>query len=845
MARNAFDKPHLFLHSNGSKQSFTIPSTGRNTKETDVIPERDRGQQSGKLRGDLATISKGLDQLRSNVPDTPLEMGLGIQLEFESFPDIKLAVEQLARESKGTELLSVKTIAQDGQTRTVATVFVPDGELVVFEKKITEYLERKKDVNEKPRDHRKLIDAIQSIRVAVFESIWSDAQELLPRNKDEPVWWEVWLSTPKKSHKQSFSDFQALSKQHGIFVSNYRIDFPEHAVFQVKATQNQLASDMLLLSRIAEVRLPKETADFFSGQSGWEQAEWSENLLSRLQQPVSSNGPYICILDTGVNVEHPLLSPFANINDQLSVMDYQHPVDNEGHGTNMAGLAMWGDLTDALASNDVIFVGHRLESVKVIDKSGDNKEKSSGYITSNAVAVAEWANPERDRVYSMSLSANIDTDKGRASSWSSTLDTLAVDYLGEGDAPRLFTVSAGNASFDCFNHRQYPYPHFNIQSGINDPAQAWNVVTVGAFTNKAVIRESNDHYPLAKPGGLSPYSTTSHSWDWRNAPLKPDVVFEGGNIGHSQMDYRDDLRGLQLLTTHHDFSVRHYETTCATSAATAQAARFAAQIKSEYPDLWPETIRALMIHSAEWTDEMLTLVDYQKGSMGEMARLVRAVGFGVPNLEKALRSANNSFSLIIEDQLQPFQKNTGDPKTKDMHWHDLPWPKEILQFLGDADVELTVTLSYFIEPNPSSRNILNKYSYASHQLRFDTIRPFESMADFQQRINKQNRSDQGFKSDSTSDKNWTLGVENRHRGSIHKDIWKGSAADLADLSQLAVYPVGGWWKTRKSHQRWDSKARYSLIISLSVPKQDVNIYSDVKAKVEAKISSRAAIAIQV
>ncbi len=42
----------------------------------------------------------------------------------------------------------------------------------------------------------------------------------------------------------------------------------------------------------------------------------------------------------------------------------------------------------------------------------------------------------------------------------------------------------------------------------------------------------------------------------------------------------------------------------ATSAATAQAARLAAIVQAEYPNLWPETARALIVHSAEWTQAM-------------------------------------------------------------------------------------------------------------------------------------------------------------------------------------------------------------------------------------------------
>jgi len=49
---------------------------------------------------------------------------------------------------------------------------------------------------------------------------------------------------------------------------------------------------------------------------------------------------------------------------------------------------------------------------------------------------------------------------------------------------------------------------------------------------------------------------------------------------------------------------RLFTTFEATSAASALASRFAAQNWVQYPSLWPETIRALMVHSAEWTEQM-------------------------------------------------------------------------------------------------------------------------------------------------------------------------------------------------------------------------------------------------
>jgi len=610
--------------------------------------------------------------------------------------------------------------------------------------------------------------------------------------------------------------------------------FPEHTVLQVSASQNQLSSSSLLLNRVAEIRAPKVTAEFFDFMPSEEQEEWSRELLERLNKTDNGNEPYVCIIDTGVNVEHPLLKPFADIKDQLTITPDEDPTDKNGHGTGMAGLAMWGDLTDALATSNKFDIGHRLESVKVLNHNGDNADKPLGLVTADAVSKAESTDASRDRIFSMSLSANTGTEKGRASSWSSALDSLASDYLGERKFPRLFTVCAGNTGNDrtaLMDSSDY----YNRLQDIHDPAQAWNVMTVGAYTNKVTLTESGDYQPLTKSGGLSPYSTTSTIWDRKNTPIKPDIVFEGGNIGRDLFGCAG-MHDLNLLSTNSDFSQRHFQTTNATSAATALAARFAAQVKVEYPDLWPETVRALMIHSADWTDEMYRLISASRKdnniAKGQMAELTRMVGFGVPNLEKAVKSANNSLSLVVQDELQPFYKDGSKVKTYKMNLYDLPWPKEKLQTIAEANVELTITLSYFVEPNPSSRNILDKYGYASHQLRFAVKHNEESEQAFQRRINA---AEEGESVDSSSDtEGWSFGIRNRHRGSIHKDIWRGSAASLAERGQIAIYPANGWWRTRTSHERYNSNVRYALVVSLSVPEVDVDIYSEVENEIKVR-----------
>jgi hypothetical protein len=54
---------------------------------------------------------------------------------------------------------------------------------------------------------------------------------------------------------------------------------------------------------------------------------------------------------------------------------------------------------------------------------------------------------------------------------------------------------------------------------------------------------------------------------------------------------------------------------------------------------------------------------------------------------------------MVEGALLPFRRDGSVIKTRNMNLHQLPWPRDELLALGDQDVELRLTLSYFVEPN--------------------------------------------------------------------------------------------------------------------------------------------------
>ena len=90
----------------------------------------------------------------------------------------------------------------------------------------------------------------------------------------------------------------------------------------------------------------------------------------------------------------------------------------------------------------------------------------------------------------------------------------------------------------------------------------------------------------------------------------------------------------------------------ATSAATAQAARMAAQIMGAHPGYWPETVRALMVHSADWTPPMRAEVAATANKTARRA-LRRKFGYGMPDLPRALASASDDLALVSQAYIQP------------------------------------------------------------------------------------------------------------------------------------------------------------------------------------------------
>jgi hypothetical protein len=834
------DRKHLNAGRFFTEEQFKSKRLGRNPG----VPTNDRNTHGANLDGQYQAVLNQYTQIEAN-REQPITEDVGIYVEVVSAENCKLPLDSL--DNRDFKLCAHKIT----ENREIATVFIPELRRAAFHKKVRQYLDPEKDGKPNkagevfPKNHN-LLDSISEIRLANLKSFWTDPDEFYPTDPDTAVWWELWLKDSANHDAVNIANL--LSERLNAELGNTSLTFFNSAVFLIRCSANDLEKAPELIANLEELRKAKETPELILESSPLEQAQWAENIAGRIRQS-EEIACAVSILDSGVNYNNPLLSFVCDENysatwdPEWPNFDAYKPLSPyNDHGSLQAGTATFGNLMQLALSDEEIDITYAIESGRILPPTGENTPKLYGSITVGTAYKLEADRPNLNRVYSLAVTSDHEKESGQPSSWSAEIDKFCSGM--EDGHRRLFVISAGN------NRDIKATPDYWDQvslSEIEDPAQAWNAITVGAYTEMTTNddKQFEGWSPFARPGDVAPSSRSSVNWQWkRHAPFKPEVVAEGGNklLSPDKKDVsNEDV--VSLLSTSGRAEGQLFEKNSDTSAACALVSRQAAILSTEYPDLWPESIRGLIVHSSEWTPRMMERFGLLSGVHSPKVakeNLLRTVGYGVPNLEKARYSADHNLTLVAEGELQPFTKKEGatastDPKLNQMKLYQLPWPIEALRQLPiETEVKLKITLSYFIEPNPGRRGYRSRYSYQSHGLRFEAIRPGQNIDNFRAYINGLVEVDD-YDGPEGDNEGWFLGNQLRTRGSIHSDTWTGSSSDLIDMHTIAIFPVGGWWKYRTAEDRWQNNVKFSLLVSIETPDQDTNIYTEVENMINIPI----------
>lgn len=762
------------------------------------LPARDPQAHAAGLRAKLDTLELALAEIGSRPRPANAE-GFLYAAAFAKESDPK--PESLAQKRSGTALVDYNE-----DTRR-ALVYSPRPKANALRRKIARYGDAG-DLTEKgePRNRYLVapLEELSPVGLADLSDGWLRDDTL-----DGSQWVELWMRGGQRDDDESrerrrlaLGEFLEAREPGDATVAGELKPFQatEHDIYLLRLSAETLRALPGQLPEVFHLGPPQRTV-----VPQMLELQKTDLQVPEVDEPAGAVSTVV-MLDTGVSESHPLLASLFLAPGTSAIAGDLSSEDAHGHGTRMAGLVAYRDLGAALGGAGSIEPRALLQNVRLHSGSEAPGPEPMLERTRDAVLEAERV-PASRRIFNLPLGARTDRPGG-STPWS-----VAVDGLAHSGGGRLFCVAAGNEPLDKMP-APGDYVDANLSSGLTSPGEALNAITVGAITDLITLDPgSTGRKPLAAAGQLGPFSRCDVGG---SRALKPDLVIEGGNLSADSATCRED-EAMQLLTTARGHAIGPWLATASkTSAATSRVSGLAAEVWQANPTARPETIRALLVHSARWTPAM-------RSQFPDRRDLRRAVGYGTPSLERARFSENARPTVIFEGRIHPLRwlKVAGENKRgREMHFHDLPMPTQALEALGEDPLQLSVTLSYFAQPN-ETRGV----RYMSAGLRWEMQRPLESPSDFRKRINKLERSE-GEEFSSEAEKiPWDLGRDARGRGTVQSDRARLSPSQLIGSRGIAVWPVQGWWHDRKIDG--DPALRYSLVITIDAGEQEVDLYTPI------------------
>ena len=430
-----------------------------------------------------------------------------------------------------------------------------------------------------------------------------------------------------------------------------------------------------------------------------------ENLPDDIPSP-PDDAPVVGLIDTGIRTGHPLLRPAVVDTIALDPTFGDQDEDAHGHGTMVAGRMLFGDVLNAVRSNEV--QGRFwLASVRVLDHDG-RPPMGRSWIATIAEAIRYLAEELDCRVINLSFGdADSPYTGGKSTPLAAELDTLARRYR------LLLVISAGNiAAQTLIPSAQIlaDWPRYLIDAGhqILDPAQAAIALTVGAVVDGDGLSTPSAGTSLGRSAvaaapGPAPY--TRHGPGVRDA-IKPELVAQGGNWVFDQgTGALISDEAVEIVSTSARFPDALFGTSVGTSLAAPEVTHLAGLTQSVYPSLSANALRALLAQSAIHETPLAERFSVFGGA--EESTLHALCGYGTPNLERAATSTDNRVVLYSEDEVRPDA----------FHVYRLPMTECFTTVPGPRS--LTVALAF----DPPVRH--RRFDYLAYQMDFLVVRGIE------------------------------------------------------------------------------------------------------------------------
>lgn len=694
----------------------------------------------------------------------------------------------------------IEFVSQEDET--VVIGFATNAALAQFEARLSSMAANEQVTN------KEVIYALQSIDgwSAENRTGWALKQQGLPARETFMLDVELWpLEDSLRNRQQAWQAFENWLVEQGVEKLD-QLKKPELTLYRVRCTAAQ--AELLLHHRdVRSIDLPPSFA--------LDRSVVFQDIqhFHAIQAP-AAQAPGVVVLDSGIADGHPLLN--AAVGEAKSFLPGEGPHDENGHGTHVAGLALYGDFERQLRAGNFV-PSLRLFSGRILDQHNEN---TTGFVENHIEeSVRYFVSEHQCKVFNLSFGdANKPYMGGHLKGLSVTLDTLSRE-LGV-----LFVVSSGNHrinenSPDGLEWRdQYPGYLLNDDWRLIEPAPALNVLTVGSLARHNQTYNSQRYpldpaeLPIAQSDQPSPFTRSGHSVD---GAIKPELMAYGGNWAiNTRANYAllDRTAGLGVVSTSYQFANGHpFVVDAGTSMAAPQVAHLAASVLHEHPDATANFVRAQLCLNAVLPQASQQLVDQHKA-------VKRVCGYGQVDETALHRSLERAVTLITDAKIE----------NKRHHFYEIPIPMEFTSGGKKRLREIAAALAY----TPPVRSTRIKYRATRIDFRLVAARDLEHVTTM---FNKSTQKEdyQNIKELAGA----TIGQIGRSKGTVQADFWrfkqfqKDSPLRTKKLFVVVTRNDFPWGESL-----CDSEESYSLLVSLR-DREDLlaQLYTKIKAQLEARV----------
>jgi len=524
--------------------------------------------------------------------------------------------------------------------------------------------------------------------------------------------------------------------------------------------------------------------------------------------------PIVCVVDSGIQEGHEYLSPAILADESICLIPNDNSVNDEysrngttsGHGTRVAGAILY--------YNNIPKVGEYvlpcfIRNLRVLDRNNYLPlEINPSQIISDSIKHFVRDATIKSKIFNHSIGGGVPFDGDELkhmSAWAAKIDSVSYDN------DVLFIQAAGNITLEVISgliSAGFCYPqYFNEKPArLSNPAQSLQALTVGSISHTNF--DSMDVETMGKMNEISSFSRIGPGiWD----SIKPDVVEYGGTyaINKNNNTITTPEEVCTDLIRSSPQGPAYAKDGVGTSFAAPKVAHIAVQIQKVLPEAPALLYRALIAQSAQLP------CDVSRLTTDEKQMLIRQMGYGLPDIEKATQNNDYRVTLITTESIEI--------SAGEAHIFPVRIPDELLRIGDDYNVLIEITLSYSSKPRRTRRGIKG---YMSTWLDWVCSRVNETQDSFEKRVFETDKSvqdDGTFKWAIREQNNWgDFKGFNRKGQTLQKDWCIVKSSQLREAFCIAV----------RGHKGWGSlfKAKYALAISFEAIDQNIAIYEPMRAK---------------